>query len=101
MCYPSFMVEPENASVNILVSGMVQGVFFRASVLEQAQRLGLSGWVKNLADGGVEIVAEGPKHALDQLVAWCKHGPPSAEVDHVSSRWGPHREEFQTFRVVR
>jgi len=91
----------EQASVNILIMGNVQGVFFRASTLEQAQRLGLSGWVKNLSDGSVEIVAEGSRLSLEQLVEWCHEGPPSAEVEHVSARWGPFRDEFRTFMIVR
>jgi acylphosphatase len=89
------------ASVTILVTGQVQGVFYRASTLEQAQRLGLTGWVKNLADGGVEIVAEGPRWALEQLVEWAKVGPPAAEVEHVSARYGAHRSEYRTFMIVR
>lgn len=89
------------ASVNLLVTGNVQGVFFRASTLEQAQQLNLSGWVKNLADGSVEVVAEGSRYALDALLAWCKRGPPAAEVDDVSVRWSQHRNEFKTFQIVR
>jgi acylphosphatase len=87
--------------VTILVSGRVQGVFYRASALEQAQSLNLTGWVKNLADGSVEVVAEGPRHALEGLVEWCRRGPPAAEVEDVSLRWGPHRAEFRTFLIAR
>ena len=89
------------ASVNLLVIGNVQGVFYRASTLEQAQQLNLTGWVKNLADGSVEVVAEGSRYALEGLVEWCKRGPPTAEVEHVSVRWSKHRNEFKTFLIVR
>jgi acylphosphatase len=89
------------ASVTLVVSGLVQGVFYRASTLEQAQRLGLTGWVKNLAGGEVEIVAEGPRYALEQLVDWAKQGPPEARVDDVIARYGPYRGEFRTFMIVR
>jgi acylphosphatase len=90
------------ASVNILVIGLVQGVFYRASTLEQAQRLGLTGWVKNLAGGNeVEIVAEGPRYALEQLVDWAKQGPPDARIDDCIARYGPYRGEFRTFMIVR
>ena len=91
----------EYASASILVTGRVQGVFYRASTLEQAQLLNLTGWVKNLPDGGVEVLAEGPKYALEQLVEWCRMGPPAAEVDNVSARYGTFRDEFKTFTITR
>lgn len=94
-------MDEDLASINLLVTGDVQGVFYRASTLEQAQQLNLSGWVKNLADGSVEVVAEGSRYALDTLADWCKRGPPAAAVDHVSVRWGRHRDEFKTFQIVR
>ncbi len=95
------MSDDEKARVNLLIYGQVQGVFFRASTLEQAQSLSLTGWVKNLPDGGVEVLAEGARYALEQLVAWCRHGPPAAEVGDVIVRWQPHRDEFRTFMIVR
>jgi acylphosphatase len=89
------------ARANILVFGMVQGVFFRASTLEQAQSLNLNGWVKNLPDGSVEVLAEGPRYALEQLADWCRRGPPAAEVEDVSVRWATYQNEFRTFMIVR
>lgn len=89
------------ARVNLLVTGKVQGVFYRASTLEKAQSLNLTGWVKNLADGSVEIVAEGPRYALEQLIEWCRQGPPAAEIENVTARWGAYTEEFRTFMIVR
>ncbi len=91
----------ELARANIIVCGRVQGVFFRASTLEQAQSLNLAGWVKNLPDGSVEILAEGTRYALDDLVRWCRQGPPEAEVDDVIVRWSRHEDEFRTFMIVR
>ena len=92
----------ENLSrVSLWITGRVQGVFYRASALEKAQSLNLSGFVKNLADGSVEIVAEGPRYALEQMVEWAKLGPPSAEVENVSARWGTYLNEFRTFMIVR
>lgn len=67
-----------------IVSGHVQGVFFRASTREQAQRLGVTGYAKNLADGSVEVVACGSDDALAELEKWLQHGPPSARVDAVT-----------------
>jgi acylphosphatase len=66
-----------------LVSGRVQGVFFRASARAEAERLGLSGYAKNLADGRVEVLACGEEAALAQLEAWLWRGPPAAEVAAV------------------
>ena len=71
------------ASARFLVSGLVQGVFFRASTRTRAQELGLHGYAMNLADGRVEVVASGSDDALGQLAAWLRHGPPSARVDGV------------------
>ena len=89
------------ARVNLLVMGNVQGVFFRNSTLEQAQSLSLTGWVQNLADGSVEITAEGQRYALEELVAWARRGPPAAEVTDVIVRWSASQNEFRTFMIVR
>jgi acylphosphatase len=67
----------------VLVSGRVQGVFFRASTEDEARRRGLAGWVRNLADGRVEAVFEGPEEAVRAIVAWCHEGPPHARVESV------------------
>lgn len=91
----------EDARVNIIVTGQVQGVFFRASALERAQSLNLTGWVKNLPDGSVELLVEGSRYALEDLVTWCKNGPPEAEVEDVIVRWLRHEGEFRTFMIVR
>ena len=71
------------SAARFLVSGRVQGVWFRASAREQAQRLGLQGLARNLADGRVEVLAFGPSHALDALEAWLAMGPPQARVEQV------------------
>lgn len=71
------------ACARFLVSGRVQGVFFRASTRECALRLGVTGHAKNLADGRVEVLAAGSEAALAELERWLHHGPPAAEVDRV------------------
>jgi acylphosphatase len=68
----------------VIVSGRVQGVFFRASCRRPAERAGVSGWARNRADGAVEAVFEGDEEAVGRLVAWCRSGPPSARVDEVT-----------------
>ncbi len=75
------------ARVHVFVSGVVQGVAFRAYAVDEARRLGVAGWVRNLPDGRVEAEAEGERRALEALVAWCRRGPPSARVDHLDVRW--------------
>lgn len=67
----------------VIVSGRVQGVFFRASAREEAERRSLGGWVRNLRDGRVEAVFEGEDKAVDEMVDWCRTGPPSAVVTDV------------------
>lgn len=70
-------------TISITVSGVVQGVFYRQSTKEKALELGISGIVKNLPDGNVQIIATGTDDQLDQLVQWCKQGPPRAKVTAI------------------
>ncbi len=67
-----------------VVTGRVQGVGFRALTVDEAQALGLTGWVRNLADGSVELEAQGDEDSVAALLAWCAHGPPGARVTHVA-----------------
>lgn len=69
--------------IRCLVSGRVQGVWYRASTSEQAQRLGLRGWARNLPDGRVEVLACGAEEALGRLQSWLWEGPPLAQVAEV------------------
>ncbi len=69
---------------HVFVSGRVQGVFFRATTREEAKKRALDGWVKNLDDGRVEAVFEGPQDAVESIVDWCHEGSPAASVDGVS-----------------
>lgn len=72
------------ASARFFVSGRVQGVFYRASTREQALRLGIAGYARNLSDGRVEVVAQGGDEALAALEKWLRDGPPAAQVDDVA-----------------
>ncbi len=82
---------------HIWVSGRVQGVFYRASTAEVAEQLGLTGWVRNLPDGRVEIVAEGGEEGLQKLLAWCRQGPPAARVTSVEVQQEAATGEFERF----
>jgi acylphosphatase len=85
----------------VVVNGRVQGVGFRQYAVAEAQRLGVTGWVRNLPDGRVEALAEGDKEAVDALLAWCRHGPRLARVDELKVSWEPHRGEFVDFQIAR
>ena len=73
--------------LQLLVRGRVQGVYFRASTQREARRLGITGWVKNRADGTVEIVAEGEEVSIRELYGWAQKGPSAARVERVDTRW--------------
>ncbi|GAB6877855.1 acylphosphatase [Halorubrum gandharaense] len=74
----------ERQRAHVFVSGRVQGVYYRATTRDTAREAGVDGWVRNLDDGRVEAVFEGPPDAVEELVTWCKTGSPAAEVDDVS-----------------
>ncbi len=90
---------PENKRVHAIVEGRVQMVFFRYSTCQEAERLGVKGWVKNKRDGSVEVVAEGPREAVDELIRWCHHGPSGARVTDVTKTDEPYSGEFGSFDV--
>lgn len=85
---------------HIIVSGRVQGVLFRSNAKKQADNFGLTGWVKNLPDGRVEILAQGGKDNLDKLISWSYQGPFFAKVEKVEVRWENPKEFFDTFEIV-
>jgi acylphosphatase len=85
--------------LHLRIRGRVQGVFFRASAVEQARDLGLVGWVRNRYDGSIELVAEGNADAIGVMRSWCAHGPPGANVRNVEELKAPTTGEFVEFRV--
>lgn len=87
------------ARAHVFISGRVQGVNFRWHTQRQAEREGVTGWVRNLRDGRVEAVFEGEEDAVRRLVDWCRQGPPAARVDDVEVRWEPPTGEFQDFSI--
>lgn len=72
---------------HVWVSGRVQGVWYRAHTEKEARRHGVQGWVRNLPDGRVEAVFEGPEQAVRSMIDWCHRGPPRARVDDVQVTW--------------
>lgn len=88
----------DTGAVHLLVHGRVQGVFYRASTQRTAEGLGLSGWVMNRPDGSVEIHAEGGREKLEELIAWCRIGPPAAEVSTIGLCW-TEAEGLNSFEI--
>lgn len=85
--------------VRLIVRGRVQGVYFRAWARTRAHQLGLSGWVRNCPDSSVEIIAEGEKVRLEQLIVWCYDGPPGAVVTDLDVEWQEASGEFTGFVI--
>ncbi|MGQ9477862.1 MAG: acylphosphatase [Candidatus Bipolaricaulia bacterium] len=88
-----------NRRVHLLISGRVQGVFYRAHTRDEARLLGLKGWVRNLPDGRVEAVVEGEEEKIKRLIDWCHQGPPGAVVRGVEAHWEGFRGEFTDFEI--
>jgi acylphosphatase len=84
---------------HVYISGRVQGVGFRYNTVYMAQQLNLTGWVRNLWDGRVEAVFEGPADAVEQAVRWCHHGERPARVENVNISYETPTGEFTYFRV--
>ncbi len=87
-------------TAHLTVKGKVQGVFYRVSAKKEADRLGITGWVKNTAAGDVEIVASGEEEALLRFIRWCKEGPPKARVIEVVATF-QHEPSFSAFTIDR
>jgi acylphosphatase len=93
------MAESEKARLHATVEGYVQGVGFRYFVQDTAVVLRLSGWVRNLWSGEVEVMAEGERQALEQLLSSLRRGPRAAHVKGVAFEWGQYTGEFLSFYV--
>lgn len=85
--------------LHVTISGRVQGVGFRYSTVREAERLGLTGWVRNCPGGTVEAEFEGERVALDSMLAWCHHGPSFAVVDSLDANWESGTAKYSRFTV--
>jgi acylphosphatase len=84
----------------VIIHGLVQGVFFRASTREEAIRIGVGGWVRNLPDGTVQALFEGEAKKVEEIIGWCHKGPPGARVSKVDILWEPYNKgEFKLFKI--
>lgn len=93
------MSEQGKMRLHAFIAGRVQGVGFRYFVIEHGQQLGLGGWVRNLWDGRVEAVAEGPQADLERLLVYLKRGPSAANVTTVDVEWLPSEGDFTGFHI--
>ncbi len=89
----------DQVRAHVYVSGRVQGVYFRGYTQEQARKRGVRGWVRNLPDGRVEAAFEGDRTAVQQMIEWCREGPPSARVDDIQARWEEATGQEQSFEA--
>jgi len=87
-----------NKTLRLVIHGRVQGVFFRDSMRREAQKLSVSGWVRNSSDGTVEAVVHGEPAAVDAIVRWAQHGPQHAQV--VGVEIGPYGGSYTSFEVI-
>ena len=83
----------------VIISGRVQGVFFRARTMQEALNRGATGWVRNLDDGRVEAVFEGEKEVVDAMIEFCRRGPRGSVVLGVDVKWEPFKSEFRNFKI--
>lgn len=88
------------ARAHVLVSGRVQGVYYRSYAQDAARSLGVTGWVRNTTGGQVEAVFEGEEEAVRSMVEWCWRGSPSSRVDKVEVEWEKPTGEFKDFSVT-
>jgi len=89
-----------NARAHVIIHGRVQGVFFRMETQKAARQYGAVGWVRNLPDGTVEAVMEGPEDAVESLLAWCRQGPRMARVDKVDVTREDYTGDLESFEVT-
>jgi len=87
-------------TIHVIISGKVQGVYFRASCVDTARKLGIGGWVRNMPGNRVEILASGNSKVMDEFIKWCGHGPSGARVDEVLVEEKAF-QPFENFTILR
>ncbi|UCD71113.1 MAG: acylphosphatase [Syntrophobacterales bacterium] len=90
----------QKVRARVIIGGRVQGVFFRYSTQEVANRLLVFGWVKNRWDGKVEAVLEGERERVEEVIEWCHKGPPGAHVQSIDTQWEEYLGEFDHFSII-
>ncbi len=90
----------ENIQAHVIIQGRVQGVCFRMETHRAARGHGVAGWVRNLPDGSVEAVFEGTRQQVEQVLDWCRKGPPPGRVDKVDVKWKSAAGQFNGFSII-
>jgi len=85
--------------VHVLISGRVQGVWYRAFTKQKAEQLGIKGWVRNASDGKVEAIFEGEENKIDQMIDWCYKGPPLAKIKDIEIKKQQATNAFEDFSI--
>jgi len=88
----------ETIRAHVTITGYVQGVFFRETCIKEALDLGVTGWVKNTEEGGVEAVFEGEENLVKEMILWCKDGPRLSRVENVDVEYEEPTGEFNSFQ---
>jgi acylphosphatase len=87
------------SNVHVIISGRVQGVWFRANTKQKAEQLGITGWVRNTSGGNVEAIFEGEENLIQEMLEWCHHGPPFAKVKNVKIKNQEPINGFDSFSI--
>ena len=90
----------EKVRAHTIITGVVQGVFFRMETQRAAEKFGVQGWVRNKRDGSVEAVFEGDKDRVESVLQWCHQGPPRSVVNKVDVQWQDYGGEFSGFEIT-
>jgi len=93
-------MESKLVRAHVVIEGRVQKVFYRFNAFDEARELGLTGWIKNLTDGSVEAIFEGPENLVKEIILWCKEGPRLAKVKNIKVNFEEATSEFNDFRIV-
>jgi acylphosphatase len=89
----------DHARAHVIIKGIVQGVYFRAETKDAADRVGVTGWVRNRPEGTVEAVFEGTRQQVEAAIEWCWKGSPASRVEDVAVSWEPYRGESGQFVI--
>lgn len=87
-------------NAHVVISGRVQGVWYRASAKSKAEQLGIKGWVRNTVDGNVEAVFEGEEEIVEKMIKWCYQGPPLAKVDKIDVKKQKQTDKYNNFSII-
>ncbi|MDD4237785.1 MAG: acylphosphatase [Desulfotomaculaceae bacterium] len=90
----------QRVRAHLIITGVVQGVYYRVTARQEARALGINGWVKNRPDGAVEAVIEGNREKVVKFIDWSRQGPSASQVSGVQVEWGDFKGEYQGFSIV-